>query len=127
MSGGNSFGCNNSVALIVSPAILIDAVQFSVLEMPQFLEVGKVRTPQKINLDRIMLSSGEARSPFSPNNGIMVEELQPFMDFALGVDAKVTARFQFWNAEAYLDRTQLGVSLENHGLAALWEMTRLIF
>ena len=97
MSGGNSSSCNNSFN--VSPAILIDTVQFNVLEMLPFLEAGKVRTPQKINLDRIMLSSGEARSPFSPNNNIMENKLQPFIHFALGVDAKVAARSQFWNAE----------------------------
>ena len=96
MSGGASFSdVSNSVGLDVSNATEIDVEKFPMLEALPCFEEGRVGTPKTVNLAPVRLLLGEAVPAFASNIHLIGEKLQPFMDFALGVDADVTDRFRF--------------------------------
>ena len=93
LGGPSSSSCNNPVALDVFNATAIDTAHFRVIETLPCFEAGRLGTPQMVNLDRGMLPSGEALSPFASILHFMGGRLQPFMDFAVGANAEVAAQF----------------------------------
>ena len=95
--------------LEVSSTNTIDTLQFTATETLPYFESREVGTPQVVNLDRVLFPSGEALSPFSLNLD-SIGEIQPFMDFAVGADVEVVARFQFRDAGAQVAFTQQDVS-----------------
>ena len=102
--GASSSSSSNAVGLDVLNATNIDMNEFPVLETPYFNE-GRVGTPNIVNLNCILLPLGEALSSFASNLYFMRENLQPFMGFAVGVDAEVADRLRFRDAG-----TQIGIS-----------------
>ena len=80
-----------------------DIKKVSVLEtLLSCFDEERVETPKIVNLQRALLPLGEALSFLRLISNVMGEKLQPFMDFAVGADAEVAARFCFLNARAQI-------------------------
>ena len=126
MSGvATSSSSSRPVGSEVSNAGIIDMEVFPVVEsLPCFVK-GKVGTPQTVNIERVLLPTGEALSSFMSNLHFMGEKLQPFMDFAVGADAKLADRFSFRDAGAQVARSQRDGSAGSSCAAACREMARL--
>ena len=60
-----------------SKAGIIDMDVFPVVEALPCLDKGRVRTPQTVNLDRVLLPTGEALSSFAFNFHFMREKCSP--------------------------------------------------
>ena len=108
----------------VSNARVIGRDEFPVLELLPCFVKGRIGTPQTVNLNRVLLPSGEALSSFASNLHFMGGKLQPFMDFAVGADAEVANRFSFLNAGAQVASSQRDASAIN--VAGRRAMARLV-
>ena len=82
--------------------------------------------PQTVNLERVLLPTGESLSEFVANIHFMGEKLQPFMDFAVGADAELSERFSFREAGAQVAGSQRDGSPGSGCAAACREMARLL-
>ena len=99
MSGGaSSSSSSRSVGSEVSNDGIVDMDEFPVLELSPCFDEGRVGRPPVVNLNRVLLPSGEALSLFAYNLHFMRGKLQPFMDFAVGADAELVDRFSFRDA-----------------------------
>ena len=108
----------------VSNASIIEMKTFPVVESLPCFDKGKVGAPQTVNLERVLLSTGEALSEFVSNLHFMGEKLQPFMDFAVGTDAELSERFSFRDAGALVAGSQRDGSAGSGCTAACREMVR---
>ena len=126
MSGTASSSEGSPAWLDVSNAKAIDFEQSPVFETLPCFEEGRVGTPQTVNLARVRLPSGEAVTAFTSNIHLMVEKLQPFMDFALGEGAEVSDRFRFRDIGVQVAGSEQVGSSYHRCLAACKEMTRLV-
>ena len=124
--GAPSSGVSNPVGLDVCNATEIDVGKFPILEALPCFKEGRVGTPKTVNLARVRLPSGEAVSAFASNIHLIGENLQPFMDFALGAGANVTDRFRFRDAGLQVAGSQLDASPTDCCVAGCREMTRLV-
>ena len=99
MSGGaSSSSSSRSTGSEVSNAGIVDMDKFPVVELSHCFDKGRVGRPPVVNLNRVVLPSGEALSLFTYNLHLMRGKLQPFIDFAVGADAEVADRFRFRDA-----------------------------
>ena len=114
--GAFSSSSYNPVLLDACNATAIETDKFSVLETIPCFESAKVRTPKLVNLDRVVLPSEDAIS-FASNLHLMGGTLQPFMNFAMGAEAEVEARFRFRDAGSQAARSQPDASPMNRCLA----------
>ena len=110
----------------LSNAGIIDMKEFPVVESLPCFDKGKVGAPQMVNLERVLLPTGESLSEFVANIHFMGEKLQPFMDFAVGADAELSERFSFREAGAQVARSQRDGSPGSSCAAACREMARLV-
>ena len=100
--------------------------EFPVVESLPCFDKGKVGAPQTVNLERVLLPTGESLSEFVANIHFMGEKLQPFMDFAVGADAELSERFSFREAGAQVAGSQRDGSPGSGCGAACREMARLV-
>ena len=127
MSGGaSSSSSSRPVRSEVSNAGVIDMEVFPVVESLSCFDKGKVRAPQTVNLERVLLPTGEALSAFVSNLHFMGEKLQPFINFAVGADAELSERFSFRDAGAQIAGSQRDGSAGSGCVAACREMARLV-
>ena len=110
----------------VSNAGITDMKAFPVVESLLCFDKGKVGAPQTVNLERVLLPTGEALSEFVSTLHFMGEKLQPFMDFAVGADAELSERFSFRDAGALVTGSQRDGSAGSGWAATCREMARLV-
>ena len=110
----------------VSNAGIIDMKAFPVVQSLPCFDKGKVGAPQTVNLERVLLPTGEALSEFVSDLHFMGEKLQPFMDFAVGADAELSERFSIRDAGALVAGSQRDKSAGSGCAAACREMVRLV-
>ena len=104
----------------------IDMKAFPVVESLPCFDKGKVGAPKTVNLERVLLPTGESLSEFVANIHFMGEKLQPFMDFAVGADAELSERFSFREAGARVAGSQRDGSHDSGCAAACREMARRV-
>ena len=116
MPGGASLSCaRNDVGSDVFNATEKDTNKFPVRKPLPCFEERRVGTPKTVNLDRDVLSSGEAinSSSFASDLHFVGGKLQPFVDLAVGAEADVADRPCFRNAGTQVASSQRDASLTN--------------